>query len=90
MVRLERAQHRVDGLRADLVAALDQLDELVDDLTRLPDLRVVAVERQLIAAQADRAAETVAQRVEHALPHPRQLGRNRIGNIENFLHLNSV
>ena len=64
--------------------------ELVDDLPRLAHLLVVSVERQLVAAQPDRAAETVAQRVEHALPHHRQLSRDRIGNIENFLHLISV
>ena len=35
---VERAEHGVDGRRADLVAALDQLDELVDDGARLGDV----------------------------------------------------
>ena len=37
---------------------------------RLGDLHVVALDRQLVAAQADRAAEPVAQRVEHAVADP--------------------
>ena len=39
LVGVERAEHGVDGVRADLVAALDELDELVDHLARLVDLR---------------------------------------------------
>ena len=72
---VERAEHRVDGARADLVAALDQLDELVDDGARLARrCSLVALERQLVAAQADRAAQPVAQRVEHAVADPGELG----------------
>ena len=52
VVRLERAEHGVDGLRADLVAALDQLDELVDHLARLPDL----ARRRRRASAGSRAA----------------------------------
>ena len=53
---VERAEHGVDRVGADLVAALDELDELVDDRARLGDLLVVALERQQVAAQPDRAA----------------------------------
>ena len=58
----------------DLVAALDQLDELVDDRARLGDLRVVALDRQLVAAQQDACSRSrVAQRVEHAVADPGEL-----------------
>ena len=82
---VERAEHGVDGRRADLVAALDELDELVDDRARLGDARVVALERQLVSAQADRAVEPLAQRFEHAVPDARQLGGDVVRDRENFL-----
>ena len=87
---VERAEHRVDGARADLVAALDQLDELVDDRARLGDARVVALERQLVPAQADRAVEPLAQRFEHAVADAGQLGGDVVGDREHFLHRHSV
>ena len=86
LVALERAEHGVDRLRADLVAALDQLDELVDHRARLGDVVVVALQRQLVAAEPDRAVEPVAQGLEHPVPEPRQLGRDGVREIENFLH----
>ena len=79
---VERAEHRVDRRRADLVAALDQLDELVDDRARLGDALVVALERQPVAAQADRAAQPLAQRVEHAVADAGQLGGDVVRDIE--------
>ena len=48
-------------------------------------LLAVAVERQLVAAQGDRAAEPVAQRVEHAVGDAGELGRNLVGNDEHRL-----
>ena len=42
LVGLERAEHGVDRVRADLVAALDELHELVDHLAGLLHLLVVA------------------------------------------------
>ena len=87
---VERAEHGVDGVRADLVPALDQLDELVDDRARLGDLVVVALERQLVPAQADRAVQPLAQRVEHAVADARELGGDLVRDVENFLHRLSV
>ena len=84
---VERAEHRVDRGRADLVPALDQLDELVDDRARLGDVRVVALERQLVPAQADRAVEALAERSEHAVAHAGELGGDVVGDRENFLQL---
>ena len=86
LARLERAEHRVDGVPADLVTALDQLDELVDHRPRALDVLVVALERQLVAAQAHRALQPLAQRVEHAVRDPGQLGRDGIRDLERFLH----
>ena len=45
-------------------------------------MRVVALERQLVAAQADGAAEPLAQRVEHAVADPGQLGRDLVRDVE--------
>ena len=83
---VERRDDGADRVRADRVAALDELDELVDDRARLDDPRVVAVERQPVAAQRDRAAEPLAQRVEHAVAHPRELGGHLVRNGEDVLH----
>ena len=47
---------------------------------------VVAFERQLVAAQPDGAVEPLAQRVEHAVGDPRQLGGDGVGDVERVLH----
>ena len=47
---VERRQHGVDRAGADLVPALDQLGELVDDRPRLEDIGVVAFDRQAVSA----------------------------------------
>ena len=86
----ERAQHRVDGARPDLVTALDQLDKLVDDGARLCDTFVVALQSQPVTSQPDRAAQPVAQGVEHAVAHRCQLGGDVVGDREDFLHRPSV
>ena len=83
---VERGEHGVDRVRADVVAALDELHELVDDRARLGDLRLVALDRQLVAAEADRAAQPVAQRLEHAVADPGELGRDLVRDGENLLH----
>src|SRR6185437_16910134 len=70
---VDRAEHGVDGSRADLLAALDELDELLDDRPRRDDLLILAVERQAVAAQVDRAAQPLAQRAQHAVANPRKL-----------------
>ena len=64
------ASDRVDRARADLVAALDQLDELVDDGARLGDVGVVALDRQPVAAQAGScsAAARAARRARRRRP----------------------
>ena len=71
---------------ADLVAALDQLDELVDHRARLRDVLLVALERQLVPAQADVALEALLERVEDAVRDPGELGRDRIRYIQRLLH----
>ena len=89
LVGVERAEHGVDGVRADLVAALDQLDQLVDHLARRLDLLLIALERELVPAQAHGAFEPLAQRFEHAVVrpgHPGQLGGDLVRDVEDFLH----
>jgi len=72
------------------VTTLDELDELVDDGARLGNPAALAVERELVAAERDRATEPVAQRVEHAVGDAGELGRNLIGNDDHILHVASV
>ena len=71
---VERADDGADGVRPDLVPALDQLDELVHDGAGGGDLVVCPLDRQLVPAQAERAVQPVAQRVEHAVADATELG----------------
>ena len=87
---VERGGNGADGVGPDRVATLDELDELVDDRPRLGHALAVAVERELVAAERDRATEPVAQRVEHAVGDAGELGRNFIGNDDHVLHAASV
>ena len=76
--RLERAEDGVDGVRADLVPALDQLDELVDHRAGVLDVLLVALEGQLVPAQAHGALQPRLERVQHPVGDPGQLGRDRV------------
>ena len=71
---VERRDDGADGVRPDLVPALDELDELVHDRTRGGDAVVGPLDRQLVPAQAERAVQPVAQRVEHAVADSTELG----------------
>ena len=64
---VERRDDGADGVRPDLVPAFDELDELVHDRTGGGDPVVGPFDRQLVPAQAERAVQPVAQRVEHAV-----------------------
>jgi hypothetical protein len=68
------------------VAALDELHELVHDRSRRRDLRVISLDRQLVASQPQGAVETGAERVEDAVTHAGELGRDLVRNGERFLH----
>jgi hypothetical protein len=46
---------------------------------------VVAFEGELVAAEADRAVQALAQRAQHGVSDARQLGGNVIRDRENFL-----
>jgi hypothetical protein len=77
-VRVERPGHRFDRPRRDLVALLDQLDHLVDDMGRLLDVGGLALERQHVAAQVELGVELAAQRPQHRVLRPGQLGRHGV------------
>jgi len=79
---IDRVQDGVDGPRADLLARLDQLDELVDDCARLGDVDVVALDGQAVAPQQDRAVEPIPQRVQDPVADRGELGRDVIRDIE--------
>ena len=83
---VERGEHGADRVRPDLVTALDELHELVDDGARGDDVLVVAAERQTVAAKRDRALEPLAQRVEDAVLDAGELGRDLVRDVENLLH----
>jgi len=73
---VERGDDGADGVRPDLVPALDELDELVHDGTGGRDPVVSAFDRQLVPAETERAVQPVAQRVEHAVADSTKLGRD--------------
>jgi hypothetical protein len=64
---------------------LDQVDELTEDRAGLPHVRVVALERQPVAPEQDRAAEPVAHAPEDAVVDGREFRGDLIGNGQNFL-----
>ena len=88
--RKRRAEDGVDCVRADRVTALDELGELVDDQTRLADAPLVALERELVAAQTDGATHPVAEGAENAVVDGGELGGDLVGDGENFLQLITV
>ena len=69
-----------------IAPALDELDELVDDGARLRHLSTVALDRKLVAAEADGAAKPVAKRDEHAVGDARQLGGDRVRDGQRLPH----
>ena len=83
---VERRYDRADRVRPDLVAALDELDELVHDRARRRDLLVAALDRELVPAQAQGAMQPPAQSVEHAVADAGELGCDLVRDGENFLH----
>ena len=63
---------------------------LVDDSASLLDVGLVALDRQPVSAQHDRAPQPVAQGAEHAVADRGQLGRDLVRDGENLLHRASV
>ena len=84
---VDRVEDCVHRRGPDLLAGLDELDELVDDRARLGDVDVVARDRQPVPAQQDGALEAVAERVEHAVADRGQLGSDVVGDVEGLFHL---
>ena len=78
LVRVDRAGHRAERRRRDVVAALDQAHELVDHLRRLADVALGAVQREDIAAQVDVAAEPILELPQHGVLGARQLRGDRV------------
>ena len=70
VVLVERAENGIHGRRADLVAAFDELDQLVDDRSRLVHPLVFPLDREPVPAQPNRA-EAAAER-----QHRRRSGAN--------------
>ena len=83
---IESGEHGADGVRADLMSSLDELHELVDDGPRSRDVLVVAAERQPVAAERDRAGETLPQSVEDAVLHAGELRGHLVRDVEHLLH----
>src|ERR671923_793056 len=83
---VDRAEHRVYGGRADLMAALHELDHLVDHGAYLVDAFLVAFDRQLVSAEVDGDAKPLTQVVEDAVTDRGKLGGNVVGHRHRFLH----
>ena len=66
----------------DLVALLDQLGELAHDLAPALTASSVAVERDDVAAQEDVAVEVVLERLQHGVLAARELGGDRVGQLD--------
>src|ERR687892_590108 len=82
---VEGREHGADRVRSDLVTALDELDELLDDCARRDDVLVVAVESEPIPAEGDRRAEPLSERVQHAVLHARELGGDLVRDVQHLL-----
>ncbi len=74
LVGVEGAGHRFDRPRGDVVALLDQLDQLVDHGRRLLHVVGLAVEGEDVAAQVQIALEPAAQRLQDGVLGAGQLG----------------
>jgi hypothetical protein len=57
LIGLERSGDRLDGPGRNVVSALDQLDQLVDDRLRRAHIPGLALEREHIAAQVELAPQ---------------------------------
>jgi hypothetical protein len=68
------------------MAALDKLDELVDHLARFLHLAFLAFEGQLVSAEPDRAVEPIAERLQYAVAHARELCSHFVRDVQDFLH----
>ena len=75
---------------SDLVAALDELHELVDDGAGRDDVLVVTSERQPVPAERDRALKALAQRVEDAVLDACELSSDLVRYVQHLLHRRSV
>ena len=87
---VDRAQDRVDRAGTDLLAALDEVDELLHHRAGLAHLRVVALERQPVTTQVDRAPQPVAKRDQHAVADACELGGDFVRDVQDLLHAVSV
>src|SRR5215203_3711602 len=74
LIGLERAGHRFDRARGDVVTLLNQLDHLVDHGCRRGDVIGVALQSQHVAPQVQVGVEPPAQSAEHAVFGAGQLG----------------
>jgi hypothetical protein len=82
LLRVERAGHGADRPGRDLVPALDELDDLADDLGRLVDGLGLAVEREHVAAQEHLHLDVLLERAQDRVPGPAELGGDRVGQLD--------
>ena len=88
---VERGEHRVDRARADLVAALDELDELVDTARASRHVGLVALDASA-GCRAGGSCSGAARGARRARRRRRRRARprRRSEHRENFLHSVSV
>ena len=83
---VERAGHRLDRARGDLVALGDQVRELAHDGGAGLDGRLVALEREHVAAQEHVAVEMALERAQHGVLAAGQLGGHRVVELDRAAH----
>ena len=78
LVGLDRAGDRLERAGSEVVAALDQADELVDHGRGAADVVVVAVEREHVSPQVDVAAEPALELAKDGVLGAGELGGNAV------------
>ena len=75
---IQRTRHRGDRARPHLMTGGDQLGELTHDTLADLRLRLLAIERQQVAAEEHLAVQLRLQRAQHDVLAARELGRNSV------------
>ena len=82
VVLVERARHRLDRPRSDLVALGDQLGQLADDLLGRADRVLLAVEREHVAAEKDLTIEMALKGAQDGVTAAGQLSRDGVVDLD--------
>jgi hypothetical protein len=82
LVLVERARDRLDRAGRDLVALLDQVDQLADDGLRRADFGRIPGEGEDVAAEVEIDVEMTLERAQHGVLGSGQLRGDRVVDRE--------